>query len=57
MAASILVGGLLLAGCDEHVEIIRNRDIPVLKHQTLGLAACNPPEKKERTGGQWFRGT
>lgn len=34
MAASILFGGLLLAGCDEHVEIIRNRDIAVLKHQT-----------------------
>jgi Domain of unknown function (DUF4136) len=34
MAACILLGGLLLAGCDEQVEIIRNRDIPVLKHQT-----------------------
>jgi hypothetical protein len=34
LAASILLGGLWLAGCDEHVEITRNRDIPVLKHQT-----------------------
>jgi hypothetical protein len=25
---------MLLAGCDENVRIIRNRDIPVLKHQT-----------------------
>ena len=34
LAASILLCGLGLAGCDEHVEIIRDRDIPVLKHQT-----------------------
>jgi hypothetical protein len=34
LAAFVLLGGLWLAGCDEHVEIIRNRDIPVLKHQT-----------------------
>lgn len=34
MAAGILLGGLMLAGCDERVEIMRNRDIPVLKHQT-----------------------
>jgi len=33
-AASILLCGLGLAGCDEHVEIIRDRDIPILKHQT-----------------------
>ena len=34
LAASILMCGLWLAGCDEYVEIIRNQDIPVLKHQT-----------------------
>ena len=34
LAASILLCGLGLAGCDEHVEIIRDRDIPILKHQT-----------------------
>ena len=34
LATSILVCGLGLAGCYEHVEIIRDRDIPILKHQT-----------------------
>jgi Domain of unknown function (DUF4136) len=45
MAASILLGGLLLAGCDEHVEIIRDRDIPVLKHQTWAWRPA--PARKE----------
>lgn len=33
-AACVLASGLLLAGCDEYVQIERNRDIPILKHQT-----------------------
>ena len=50
MAASILLGGLLLAGCEEHVEIIRNRDIPVLKHQTWAWrpASARKEAKNER---------
>ena len=50
MAASILVGGLLLAGCDEHVEIIRNGDIPVLKHQTWAWRPA--PARKEAKNGR-----
>jgi hypothetical protein len=34
LAAAIALCGLLFTGCDEHVEIIRDPDIPVLKHQT-----------------------
>ena len=45
MAISILLGGLLLAGCDEHVKIIRNQDIPVLKHQTWAWRPA--PARKE----------
>jgi Domain of unknown function (DUF4136) len=50
IAASILLGGLLLAGCDEHVEIVRNRDIPVLKHQTWAWrpASARKEAKNER---------
>src|SRR5258706_273633 len=50
MAASILLGGLLLAGCDEHVEIIRNRNIPFLKHQpgAWRRASARKEEKNER---------
>jgi Domain of unknown function (DUF4136) len=45
MAAAILLSGLLLAGCDEHVEIIGDRDIPVLKHQTWAWRPA--PARKE----------
>ena len=34
LAAVIVLCGLGLAGCDEHVEITRDTAIPVLKHQT-----------------------
>ena len=34
LGAAVLTCGLLLAGCDENVRTIRNREIPVLKHQT-----------------------
>ena len=45
LAASILLCGLGLAGCDEHVEIIRDRDIAVLKHQTWAWRPA--PVRKE----------
>jgi len=45
VAASILFGGLWLAGCDEHVEIVRDRDVPVLKHQTWAWRPA--PVRKE----------
>lgn len=32
--AAVVCTGLALAGCDEHVEVIRDSTIPVLKHQT-----------------------
>jgi hypothetical protein len=45
LAASILLSGLWLAGCDEHVEITRNGDIPVLKHQSWAWRPA--PARKE----------
>jgi len=45
LATSILLGGLWLAGCDEHVETIRNRDVSVLKHQTWAWRPA--PARKE----------
>jgi len=45
LAVSILLCGLGLAGCDEHVEIIRDRNIPVLKHQTWAWRPA--PVRKE----------
>jgi hypothetical protein len=34
LVAAMALCALLFAGCDEHVEIIRDPNIPVLKHQT-----------------------
>src|SRR5260370_42376686 len=34
LAASIIFCGLLFAGCDEHIEVIRDPDTPVLKGST-----------------------
>jgi uncharacterized protein DUF4136 len=50
LAACVMMGGLLLAGCDEHVEIIRDRDVPVLKHQTWAWrpAAARKEARNER---------
>jgi hypothetical protein len=50
LAAATMICGLGLAGCDEHVEIIRDRDIPVLKHQTWAWrpAPVRPEAKNER---------
>ncbi len=50
LAIAILLMGFSLAGCDEHVEIIRNRDVPVLKHQTWAWrpASARKEAKNER---------
>jgi hypothetical protein len=45
VAASIIFSGLWLAGCDERVEITRDPDIPVLKHQTWAWRPA--PARKE----------
>lgn len=45
LAACVLMAALVLAGCDEHVEITRNPDIPVLKHQTWAWRPA--PAKRE----------
>jgi hypothetical protein len=34
LAAATIACGSLLAGCNEHVEVTRDPDIPVLRHQT-----------------------
>jgi hypothetical protein len=45
LVAAILFSGLWLAGCDERVEITRDLDIPVLKHQTWAWRPA--PARKE----------
>jgi hypothetical protein len=45
-AAALL--GLFLAGCDEHVEIIRDPDIPVVKHATWAWRPMAPARTDSR---------
>jgi hypothetical protein len=45
LAAMGLLGGMWLAGCDERVTIVRNQDVPVLKHQTWAWRPA--PARKE----------
>jgi hypothetical protein len=49
-AAAIALCALLFTGCDEHVEIIRDPNIPVLKHQTWAWhpAQARKEAKNER---------
>src|SRR2546430_6064617 len=48
LAASILVGGLLLAGCDDHITVIRDPGIPVVKGSTWAWKPAPPPKDAER---------
>jgi len=48
MMAGVLAGGLLLSGCDDHVEIIRDPDIRVAKGMTWAWRPMNAPETPRR---------
>ena len=50
LTVSILMCGLWLAGCDEYVQIVRNQEVPVLKHQTWAWrpAPVKAAAKEER---------
>ncbi len=48
LAASVLVCGLLLAGCDDHITVIRDRDIPVLKGSTWAWRPVARPKDADR---------
>jgi Domain of unknown function (DUF4136) len=49
LAVAVIFCGLAMAGCDEHVETIRDRTIPVLRHQTW---AWRPAEVRKDTAPQ-----
>ena len=48
LAASVLICGLLLAGCDDHITVIRDRDIPVLKGSTWAWKPVATPRYSDR---------
>jgi hypothetical protein len=47
LAALVLICGLLLAGCDDHVTVTRDPDIPVLKGNTWAWRPMAPPKDAE----------
>jgi len=48
LAASVLICGLLLAGCDDHVTVIRDPDIPVHKGSTWARKPVASPKEADR---------
>src|SRR5215470_6044324 len=48
--ASAALLGLFLAGCDEHVQIIRDPDIKILKHATWAWRPIEAPRSAARDG-------
>ena len=49
-ALGVALLGIFLAGCDERVEIIRDPDIPVLKHATWAWRPAAPARSASRDG-------
>ena len=48
LAASILICGLFLAGCDDHITVIRDPDIPILKGNTWAWRPMAPPKEADK---------
>jgi hypothetical protein len=48
LAAFVLICGLLLAGCDDHITVIRDPDIPVLKGSTWAWRPVASPRDADR---------
>jgi uncharacterized protein DUF4136 len=48
MAASIVACGLLLAGCDDHITVTRDPNIPVVKGSTWAWKPAAPPKNADR---------
>lgn len=50
VAAALL--GLFLAGCDQHVQIIRDHTIKIAKHATWAWRPAEPPREAARDSGR-----
>jgi hypothetical protein len=48
LAAAVLVCGLLLAGCDDHIEVIRDPGIPVYKGSTWAWRPMAAPRDEDQ---------
>lgn len=45
VAAAAVVAGVLLAGCDDHVTVLRNPEVPIRKQMTWAWQPERPPAK------------
>ena len=52
VAAAAILCGLGLAGCDEHVEVVQDTDIHVMKHQTWAWRPMEPRPAAARDNGR-----
>jgi hypothetical protein len=48
LAAAIVICGLWLAGCDDHITVIRDPDIPVHQGNTWAWRPMAPPKDEDR---------
>jgi Domain of unknown function (DUF4136) len=48
LAAAILTCSLFLAGCDDHITVIRDPDIPVVKGNTWAWRPMKPPKDGDK---------
>jgi len=48
LAACVLICGLLLAGCDDHVTVIRDPNIPIHKESTWAWKPVASPKDADR---------
>ncbi len=48
LLSTVLIGGLLLAGCDDNVEVIRDPEIHIAKGMTWAWRPANMPEDVKR---------
>jgi Domain of unknown function (DUF4136) len=47
LVISMVFSGLFLAGCDDHITVIRDPDIPVVKGSTWAWRPMRPPQNAE----------
>ncbi len=51
LLAAVVASGLFFAGCDEHVDVVRDHSVAIPKHATWAWRPAPPPEKnQDRTG-------
>ena len=48
LAATVLICGLLLGGCDEHIDVTRDPGIPVQKGSTWAWRPMAAPRDEDR---------